>query len=220
MSASFQGKLLRVLQEHVVRPLGGARDIPVEYRLVAATNRDLEAMIQGGEFRKDLFYRLGVMRIFLPPLRERPLDVEPLALRFLGEATRVCLGAGAAQPELSRAALAELQAHSWPGNVRELENAMQRAVVVCAGDRILPHHLGLQVQAWGAGAGQLDEVGDYATSKQEAIERFQRDFVERALESERGNISRAAARCGLTRAALQRIMRQLNLDAGAFRGAC
>ncbi len=217
MSQSFQGKLLRVLQEHVVRPLGASKDIPVEYRLIAATNRDLEGMIRSGEFRKDLFYRLGVMRIFLPPLRDRKEDIEPLAMRFLADAAKVCLGTDAQVPELSQAAVGELKAHPWPGNVRELENAMKRAVVVCTGDRIFSHHLGLEVQAWGSEEDDEGDGLDYAASKQKAIERFQRDFVERALESEGGNVSHAASRCGLTRAALQRILRQLDLDASAYR---
>lgn len=217
MSPSFQGKLLRVLQEHVVRPLGSSRDVPVSYGLIAATNRDLEGMIHSGEFREDLFYRLGVMRIYLPPLRERPGDLEPLALRFLANAIRDCLGPEAACPEISQAALAELQSHSWPGNVRELENAMKRAVVVCTGERILPHHLGLEVQAWGCASPEEAGEENYADCKQQAIERFQRDFVERALEREEGNISRTATRCGLTRAALQRILRQLQLEASSFK---
>jgi len=219
MSGSFQGKLLRVLQEHVVRPLGASNDVPVKYRLIAATNRDLEGMIQSGEFRKDLFYRLGVMRIFLPPLRERKADIEPLALRFLREATRACLGPNSSQPELSQAALEELRSHRWPGNVRELENAMQRAVVVCTGDRILPSHLGLEARVWGQSEPDAGAELDYAASKQVAIERFQREFVERALEQEAGNISRTAQRCGLTRAALQRILRNLDFDLAAYRNA-
>jgi len=218
MSPSFQGKLLRVLQEKTVRPLGGARDVAVEFRMISATNRDLEAAFGRGEFRQDLFFRLGVVRVHLPPLRERPADVEPLALEFLGRAAATCLGADAARPELSREALEALRAHPWPGNVRELENTLQRAVIVCYGERILAHHLGLAGSGWerpGPGEVPSDPLG-YAAGKQRAIERFQREFVRRALELSEGNVSRAAQRCGLTRAALQRIMRQLDIERGTF----
>jgi DNA-binding NtrC family response regulator len=215
MSPSFQGKLLRVLQEKVVRPLGDSRDVQVDFRLIAATNRDLEALTRTGEFREDLFYRVGVMRIHLPPLRERPGDIVPLALLFLRRAVETCLGADAAVPELSEGALDALRRHTWPGNVRELENAMLRAVVVCPGERILPHHFGLSTATWGVhddGA----EV-EYAEGKRRAIEDFQREFVQRALERSGGNVSRAAGHCGMTRAALQRILRQLDIDAATFR---
>ena len=115
MSPSFQGKLLRVLQEKVVRPLGGTRDVPVEFRLLAATNRDLEGLIASGGFRKDLFYRLSVVRVHVPPLRERPRDIVPLARHFLEEAARLCLGHEAAVPECGPEALEALTAWSWPG---------------------------------------------------------------------------------------------------------
>lgn len=214
MSAPFQGKLLRVLQEKVVRPLGSARDVQVEFRLVSASNRDLEAMIGKGEFREDLFYRLGVVRVRVPPLRERPRDLEPLALHFLARAAATCIGEGGPPPRLSDEALAALKAHPWPGNVRELENAIQRAVIVCAGPSIQPHHLGLGERdaAPDASAGTLA----YDHAKQRAIERFQREFIERALEGSGGNVSRAAEQCGLTRAAFQRIMRDLGIDRGSF----
>ena len=215
MSASFQGKLLRVLQEKLVRPLGASDDVAVDFRLIAATNRDLEAMIATGEFRKDLFYRIGVMRIHLPPLRDRPGDIVPLATHFLQRAARTCLGSGMPVPSLSPGAIDALRTHRWPGNVRELENAIQRAVVVCAGDAIRSFHLGLTDTRW---ADATDAEGvDYAEAKRRAIERFQREFVQRALESEGGNISRAAEKCGLTRAALQRILRQLEIEADGFR---
>jgi len=215
MSPSFQGKLLRVLEEKRVRPVGASADVPVEFRLVSATNRDLEALIKSGDFREDLFYRVGVMRIHLPPLRERPGDLLPLALRFLEQAAATCLGPGSPTPELTQAAIDTLLRHSWPGNVRELENTISRAVIVCPADRILPHHLGLSPSAWKATVAD-DEV-EYAESKQRAIEDFQRDFVQRALERTEGNVSQAAARCGLTRAALQRILRQLEIVPGSFR---
>ena len=213
MSPAFQGKLLRVLQEKRVRPLGAGHDVEVEFRLVSATNRPLEAMIRQGEFREDLFYRIGVLRIPLPPLRDRPLDVEPLALRLLEEAAHTCLPAGAPVPRLSGAALEALHQHRWPGNVRELANTLQRAVVVCPGDTIQPHHLGLAPTSWAEGP---SESLDYVEMKQVAIERFQREFVQRALEASGGNVSRAAERCGLTRAALQRIMRQHGIERSAF----
>ena len=215
MSPSFQGKLLRVLQEKVVRPLGSDKDVPVDFRLIAATNRDLEAMIAAGSFREDLFYRLSVVRIHLPPLRKRTEDIEPLAVRFLRSAVETCHGAGARPPELSSSALDALRRHPWPGNVRELENAMMRAAIVCAGDRVHPHHLGLSSGTWQAG--DADDEVDYAAGKHQAIEEFQREFVQRALERSGGNVSRAADRCGLTRAALQRILRQLDIDPAPFR---
>ncbi len=210
MSLPFQGKLLRVLQEKIVRPLGGARDVPVDFRLVTATNRDLAALIRTGAFREDLFYRLRVVTIHVPPLKERPADVVPLALQFLARATSVCLGPAARVPELTKDAIDALVAHPWPGNVRELENTMQRAVVVSPGDRILPHHLGLGVAGWDA-PGSVGE-GDYEASKRRVVERFQREFVQRALESAKGNVTQAAQSCGLTRAALQRILKSLDID--------
>lgn len=212
MSPSFQGKLLRVLQEKRVRPLGSSRDEPVDFRLVAATNRDLEAMFKDGEFREDLFYRLGVVRVHLPRLRDRPGDILPLAMRFLGLAAETCLEPGSGRPEFSEAAIDALHRHPWPGNVRELENALHRAVIVCKSDRIQPHHLGLSDNTWG---GDVEEEGGelpYAEGKQQAIERFQREFVQRALEAVGGNVSHAAERCGLTRAAFQRIMRQHGIE--------
>ncbi len=224
MSPSFQGKLLRVLQEKVVRRLGGSADRAVEFRLLAATNRDLESKIQEGEFREDLFYRLGVVRIFVPPLRERPEDIPYLANHFLQRSAGVSLGGDAPVPRLSHGALGALQQHDWPGNVRELENAIQRSVIVCAGDVIEAWHLGLQGNGWRsspargtdpAAAGEADM--DYARSKQRVVEEFQRQFVHRALESAKGNISRAAEACGMTRAALQRIMRQLGIERESFR---
>ena len=223
MSPSFQGKLLRVLQEKVVRPLGGSADRSVGFRLLAATNRDLESKIRAGEFREDLFYRLGVVRIFVPPLRERPADVELLAEHFLQRAVRQSLGPEARAPRLSDEALAVLEGHAWPGNVRELENAMQRAVIVCIGDRIEPWHLGLSHSGWrspaaqAAGSAAQTPDGDYATCKQRAVEEFQREFVHRALEGAGGNVSRAAEACGMTRAALQRIMRQLGIERDDYR---
>ena len=228
MSPSFQGKLLRVLQERVVRPLGATTDAPVDFRLVAATNRDLVAMVKAGTFRDDRYYRLGVVIVAAPPLRDRPLDVEPLALRFLAEAAKICLAPGAAPPRFSPEALDALRSHRWPGNVRELGNAVHRAMVVVTGDRIEPHHLGIGavgertpsagvsepvLETSGVGVGVED---DYGAAKAHAVEHFQREFVQRALERSGGNVSQAAERCGMTRAALQRIMRQLGVDRAGY----
>lgn len=210
MSASFQGKLLRVLQEKLVRPLGATHDVPVTFRLVSASNRDLAAMARAGAFRDDLYFRLGVVVVKAPPLRERPADVIPLAKRFLAASAAVCLPAGAPQPALSAESVAALRGHSWPGNVRELQNAVQRAVVVAAGDAIEPHHLGLELQGPTIqGPDAPDE--DYNAAKQRVVDAFQNEFVRRALERTGGNVSQAAERCGLTRTALQRIMRRIGL---------
>ena len=214
MPSAFQSKLLRVLQEHMVRPVGASEERAVQFRLIAASNQDLDAMTRTGAFREDLLYRLAVLRIVLPPLTERPGDIEPLARFFLRECAADCLEPGAAIPELSTDALAAMRSHLWPGNVRELQNAIQRAVIVCRGSRISAIHLGLGNRAQ-LSQNSAEELS-YQAEKQVVIERFQREFVNRALETSDGNISLAATQCGLTRAAFQRIMRQLKIDRHDF----
>ncbi len=216
MSPAFQGQLLRVLQEKVVRQVGGNQDLKVNFRLIAATNRDLEQMVREGRFREDLYFRLQVVRVHVPALRQRPKDVLPLALHFLLRASADSMGEAGPLPEFSSEAVQRMAEYRWPGNVRELENAVQRALIVCCGNRILPYHLGLDDPGWHQEEQSAGDGGDYAAAKRQTLERFQREFVQRALEKSHGNVSQAALSCGLTRAAFQKILRQLNIDRESF----
>jgi DNA-binding NtrC family response regulator len=215
MSPSFQGKLLRVLQERTVVPLGTSQPVPVEFRLVAATSQNLRERMEKGEFREDLYYRLRVVTVDIPPLRERPADIPPLAAHFVTQYAPGVAALHASTPRLGADALEELRHHKWPGNVRELENCIQRALVLARDGEILPEHLGLREDepAWRPAV--ADGIS-YEEAKQRAVEEFQRRFIERALTECEGNVSRAARICGLTRAALQRIMKSLNLDRTTF----
>jgi DNA-binding NtrC family response regulator len=215
MSPAFQGKLLRVLQEKTVIPLGTATAVPVDFRLIAATSRNLLERIESGEFREDLYYRLRVVTIDLPPLRERPGDIAPLAAHFLARYAAQVPGRTGSPPRLSAGALEELERHQWKGNVRELENCIQRALVLTRGDEILSGHLALGDEA---GPWQVPglETLSYEEGKQEALKTFKRRFIERALMRTEGNVTHAAEKCGLTRAAFQRIMRTLGLDRSQF----
>jgi DNA-binding NtrC family response regulator len=215
MSPAFQGKLLRVLQEKSVIPLGSATAVPVDFRLIAATSRDLRSLIEEGKFRDDLYYRLRVVTIDLPPLRERPGDIAPLAAYFLAKYQAKFVARTGRQPALSAGALEELQGQPWKGNARELENCIQRALVLARNGEILASHLGL---ADDEGPWSLPGPGtlSYEEGKQEALKVFKRRFIERALMQTEGNVTRAAERCGLTRAAFQRIMRTLGLDRNQF----
>lgn len=208
MSPAFQGKLLRVLQNRAVRPLGGDSDVDVDFRLIAATNRALDELVEEGGFRQDLLYRLRVLRVAIPPLRKRPDDVSALARLFIERSTPDCRGDGAQPPTLDPEADMLLRGQPWPGNVRELESAVIRALVACHGDVLRPHHFDL--------AEVENTDPSYEAGKRRAIERFQRRFVEDALSANRGNVSRAAAACGLTRAALQKIMRSLGIKREQF----
>ncbi len=129
-SLGMQVKLLRVLQERIIRPVGGSRDVPVDIRLIASTNRDLKKMVANGQFREDFYYRVSVIPIHVPPLRERPSDIEPLARHFL---RKFALQMGKSLSDFDVEALAALRRRSWPGNVRELENAVEHAVAVSDG---------------------------------------------------------------------------------------
>lgn len=216
MSLAFQGKLIRVLQEKIIRPLGATSDEEVDFRIICTTNRDLKSMVDRKEFREDLYYRLSVFSIEIPPLRDRRDDIPALTMYFLRQAGLMFLEQGATVPEISAEALNDLCIHPWHGNVRELESAIQRALITCRGSYIMPHHLLHQESGWSAGSNNSSAT-TYEQAKQEALERFQRQFLERVLEQTHGNISQAAETCGLTRAAVQKLMKKLSIDRTNFR---
>ncbi len=198
MSPAMQLRLLRVLQEGEIRRVGASASRSVHVRVLAATNAELEADVEAGRFRKDLYYRLNVFPIRLPPLRERPEDVPSLAeyfLRVYRERSR------RAVPSISPEAMAHLRAYPFPGNVRELENEIERAVALAEPGRpIGPAHLSARV--CGAGARPAP-----ARTLNEAIEQLKRQMLEDALR-ECGSKTRAAERLGLTRQSLQQMLRR------------
>jgi DNA-binding NtrC family response regulator len=206
MSPALQGKLLRVAQDGEVLPLGTGKPVRVDVRLVTALNENPLELVQTGRLRKDLYYRLSVVRIPLPPLRERVDDIPLLAELFLTRA----IEAGATRARrLSPRALRLLIAHEWPGNVRELANVVERAALLCEGDEIDAADIAFEEDdalATTGGAGDLP----YEEAKRQAIERFQRRYVDRLLAHANGNISAAARAAGMTRAALQRILKHEN----------
>jgi two-component system response regulator FlrC len=160
MEPGLQAKLLRVLQEREVERVGGRRPIPLQVRVIATTNRDLPEEVRKGRFREDLYYRLHVIPIRLPPLRDRPADVLPLARHFLGES---CRSLGRPALRFSAGAEKTLQAYPWPGNVRELQNAVERSAVLCRGGEVEPGHLllgqaPLKPEGSSLAAGTLEEM--------------------------------------------------------------
>ncbi len=190
MEAGLQAKLLRVLQEKEVERLGGRRAISLDVRVIATTNRDLAEAVDRGEFRRDLYYRLNVFPLQIPPLRERPQDILPLARRFLA---RYC--AQPPLPELTPEAVARLQAHAWPGNVRELENVVQRALILRTGPVIDAGDIQFEVtveplSADTSNAGKEDRL-------EEDLRRREADIILAALASG-GSRSEVARRLGIS----------------------
>ncbi len=197
-SPAMQLRLLRVLQEGEIRRVGGSATRKVDVRVIAATNADLEAEIRAGRFRQDLFYRLNVFPIRLPPLRERAEDVPALASHFL----RIYRErARRAVPSLTPEALRCLRAYPFPGNVRELENEIERAVALCEDG----HPLGLEHLSERVREGATEATAPLTLN--EAIERLKRRMLEDALR-ECGSKTRAAERLGLTRQSLQQMLRR------------
>ncbi len=190
-SADFQTKLLRVLQERQFYPVGADRPERTAARVIAATHRDLEAMVAAGQFRADLYYRLRVVEIVVPPLRERAGDLPLLAATLV---RRAAAAVGRPEPVLESDALAALARHAWPGNVRELENCLTRAVVVASGDVIRAEHLVL-------GGAAPDGPGKLGT-----LDEVERDHVLRVLAATRGHKARAAQILGISRPRLDRIL--------------
>jgi transcriptional regulator with GAF, ATPase, and Fis domain len=207
LSAGGQAKLLRVLENKEITRVGSSRPVPINTRIVAATNRDLTDSIRAGKFREDLFYRLTVVTIYLPPLRERREDVVPLAEYYLEQ---FCRDAGRRRPPLSDEARRRLQEHSWPGNVRELRNLMERVAFLCSGETVEPEDLPFIVRPSAAGEGKADPSGRLPLA--EATDAFQRNHIRRAIEQAGGNMSEAAKLLGLHRSNLYRKMRMLGME--------
>jgi DNA-binding NtrC family response regulator len=208
MPLTVQAKLLRVLEEQTFRRLGGVRDIQVDVRVMAATNRKLTEAIQDGKFRLDLYYRLNVIQVCLPALRERKEDILPLAEHFVriynGKFKRDIQG-------ISHPAGAQLLAHVWPGNVRELRNVMERAMVLEDADRIQSGSLQIRTEGGGSPDALQAAAGDSDAPFQTSLEEAERSLLTRALEKSGGNQTRAAMLLGITRDTLRYKMKKFNL---------
>jgi two-component system NtrC family response regulator len=210
----LQVKLLRFLQDHIIERIGGGEPIPVDVRVIAATNQDLETMIGRKEFREDLFYRINTVRIALPPLRDRGDDLLLLATRFLhryrAELSRPIRG-------FSPAALDAMHTWQWAGNVRELDNRIKRAVIMAAGNLIQPADLDLPAPA-GAGDGEISltaAAGDMAL--REARDRLEKSMVIAALLRSSGNVSAAAQQLDVSRPTLHDLMKKHGVNPDVFR---
>jgi DNA-binding NtrC family response regulator len=209
MSSSTQTKLLRVLEERRFERVGGVRRISVDVRIVAATNRDLPEEVRSGRFREDLYYRLAVVPLHVPPLRDRREDIPDLARHFL---KRFARDMGKAMEEISADAMAALQQHDWPGNVRELQNAIERAVVLSERNRIESIDLPARVvQGSGASGHVVALPGDDLTLPT-AIAQTERVYIARALEVARGKKVEAARLLGISRPTLDKKLKLHGLD--------
>ena len=203
LSPAAQAKVLRLLQESTYRPLGAEQFRSANLRVIAASNADLEAQVRNQRFRQDLFFRVNVLRVHLPPLRERATDIALLARHFLAE---ICQSAGISKKVFSPAALAKLESHDWPGNVRELYNAVQRAALCPGGPQVGASQIELSFRP----AHSSDQIADFRHAKVKAIERFERDYVHLMLQKHDGNVTRAAREAGKDRRAFGRLVKKYN----------
>jgi DNA-binding NtrC family response regulator len=202
VSLATQVKLLRVLDTSTFRRVGATSEIHVNVRVLAATNRDLEAMVRQGLFREDLFYRLSTIRLQLPPLRERRPDIEPLADHFIA---RINERLGCAK-QLGPAARRILKQHDWPGNVRELQHVIEAAVIVCDGSEILPEHLPAPLR------GKTPPASSHDPAPIATLEAMERAHIELALRAMSGHRGQAARLLGISERNLYRKLREYDLE--------
>jgi two-component system nitrogen regulation response regulator NtrX len=207
MSLKTQAKVLRALQEQVVEPVGGAAGVRVDVRVLAATNKELTAEIRGARFREDLYFRLNVIPIFVPPLRDRADDIPLLATHFM---TELASEYGRRPKAFDPSAQAGLRSYRWPGNVRELRNVVERLIIMVPGDTILAGDLSF-LEGGTAGAAPAEPA---ALPLHEAREQFEREYILRALAAKQGNISRTAEALGVERSNLYRKMRAFGIPPG------
>jgi two-component system NtrC family response regulator len=203
LPAALQVKLLRFLQEHEIERVGGRNVIQLDVRIIAATNRDLKAEVQAGRFREDLYYRLSVVNVTLPPLRERQEDIVYLAQHFL---ERFSAEFGRGRVTFSRSAREAIQQYGWPGNVRELEHHVQRTVLLAPGRVIQATDLGLG-----------ETTGPQTLTLRETREKADREAAIQALRRASGNVSKAAQDLEVSRPTLHDLLRKLQINTAEFR---
>jgi DNA-binding NtrC family response regulator len=212
---AVQAKLLRVLQEKEIKPLGDTRSITVDVRIIASTNQDLKEKIRKGEFREDLYYRLSVLPIGLPALRERQSDIPQIA-NFLLE--KHCVKLNKPLKTISADLMPILASRRWEGNIRELENKIIQGILYSKTDEIRPRDMGVEQEV-----GTVPCLGDetfalsYKEAKEETLKRFNAAYIGHLLEKTEGNVTQAARMCGLERQSLQQVMRRYEITAEAFR---
>ncbi len=203
LPALLQVKLLRFLQEKTIQRIGGRETIAVDTRILAATNREIEKEIKEARFREDLYYRLGVITIKVPSLRERKEDIIVLATYFL---KRYCELQNKKIRGFNSAAVAVMENYPWPGNVRELENKIQRAIIMCEGPMVEPHDLGFDAKP------AKQKAFDYEIKTLKAArERVEKEMMLAALDTQRGNVARAAEELGVSRPTLYDLMKKYGL---------
>lgn len=214
MPLTTQGKILRVLTDQSFTRVGGQRPVRVDVRVLSATSRDLADEIANGRFREDLYYRLNVVPVRIPPLRERREDIPEIATHFLA---RFAADRRIASPTMTEEALAALQAHDWPGNVRQLRNIIERTVILAPGDRVsridvdlLPAEVLDQGEAGGGGINSAT-LSIMGSPLREARESFEREYLRVQIRRFSGNISRTASFIGMERSALHRKLKALGL---------
>ena len=212
---SMQAKLLRVLQERRFERVGGTQTIEIDVRVIAATNRDLLKLAKEGKFREDLYYRLNVVKIDLPPLHERPEDISLLAAHFTQRFSRP----GAPPKAISPEAMELLLQHRWPGNIRELENAIERATVTSRGDMILPENLPAEILKPTRPKYQLpvDLSRPLTDQLNELTSAFEERYLRRALKRTRGHIGRTARLTGLSRRTITDKIALYQIDKAEFK---
>jgi transcriptional regulator with GAF, ATPase, and Fis domain len=214
LDIAAQPKLLRVLENHELRRVGGDKLIKVDARILAATNRDLRKMLERGTFREDLYFRLSVIQVECPPLRERKEDIPRLVHHFMAEVAK----RRGHRLDIAVDAMSGLIAHDWPGNVRELRNVVERAAVLCDGPTVTRAHIVFDPRsdsaAGGAGvasAGSAAIVGPgvtYQDARQQALDQFERLYLRELLDRNQGNIIRSAHEAGLTRYYLRELLKR------------
>ena len=218
ISIELQGKLLRVLESRRIRPVGGDHDQEIDIRLVAATNKDLTQMVENGSFREDLYYRLNVIPLVLPPLRERPTDIPLLAAHFMKEAKKK--DSASRIRGISTEAMAKLMAYKWPGNVRELKNIIQRLVAITDGELIGVDHLPPEIDGTANAIPMelkesprtVDELKEAKRRLRELVyENVERQFVINTLEEANWNVSKAAQNTGMQRTNFHALMRKYGI---------
>ena len=198
----LQAKLLTVLQRRSIVRVGSNQPIPVNIRLICATNRNLSEMVQNNEFREDLLYRINTIHLEIPPLRERPEDILPLAERFIA---RFCKQYDKALLRLSDAACTKLKAHPWYGNIRELEHAIEKAVIICDGNELPAELFQLPKRA------ELSRSENNISTEAATLEEMERKMIKKALDTCNGNLSAVAAQLGITRQTLYNKMKKFGL---------